>query len=59
MISCPRRAGCPANTLAIPIPFRWTLRGPFIIAVGLYRGDTGVRLPRSDTHGDNVTLTVP
>ncbi len=30
--------------------------GRLQIEVGLYRGDTGVRLPRSDAPGDSVTL---
>jgi hypothetical protein len=41
------------------IPLVADTRGPFTVAVGLYRGDTGVRLPRSDAHGDSVTLTAP
>ena len=34
-------------------------REPFSVVVGLYRGDTGARLPRSDAQGDSVTLAVP
>ena len=34
-------------------------RGPFKVEIGLYRGDSGARLPRSDAQGDRVTLTVP
>ncbi len=33
--------------------------GPFTIEVGLYRGDTGVRLMRSDAQGDRVVLEAP
>jgi hypothetical protein len=32
---------------------------PFTIEVGLYRADTGLRLPRSDAQGDSVTLNAP
>ena len=32
---------------------------PLTVEVGLYRGDTGARLPRSDTQGSSVTLAVP
>jgi hypothetical protein len=41
------------------IPLAPEARGPFTVAVGLYRGDTGARLPRSEAQGDSVTLTVP
>ena len=41
------------------IPLAAGARGPFKVEVGLYRGDTGVRLPRSDAPGDSVTLEVP
>jgi hypothetical protein len=41
------------------IPLATEAHGPFTAAVGLYRGDTGARLPRSDAQGDSVTLTVP
>jgi hypothetical protein len=41
------------------IPLAADARGPFRVIVGLYRGDTGARLPRSDAQGDSVTLTVP
>jgi hypothetical protein len=34
-------------------------RGPIKVSVGLYRGDTGARLPRTDAQGDSVTLSVP
>jgi hypothetical protein len=34
-------------------------RGPLTVEIGLYRGDSGARLPRSDAQGDRVTLTVP
>ena len=33
--------------------------GPFTIEVGLYRAETGTRLPRSDAQGDSVTLNAP
>ena len=33
--------------------------GPFTIEIGLYRADTGARLPRSDAPGDSVTLNGP
>jgi hypothetical protein len=33
--------------------------GPFTIEVGMYRADTGARLPRSDAQGDSVTLNAP
>jgi hypothetical protein len=33
--------------------------GPFAIEVGLYRADTGMRLPRSDAQGDGVILNAP
>jgi hypothetical protein len=32
---------------------------PYSIEVGLYRGDTGARLLRSDAQGDSVTLEAP
>jgi hypothetical protein len=41
------------------IPLVAGAREPLAINVGLYRGDTGARLPRSDAQGDSVTLTVP
>jgi hypothetical protein len=41
------------------IPLAAEARGPFTAVVGLYRGDTGARLPRTDARGDSVTLTVP
>jgi hypothetical protein len=41
------------------IPLAVGAHGPYKIVVGLYRGDTGVRLPRSDAQGDSVTLAVP
>ncbi len=41
------------------IPVAAGAREPLRVEVGLYRGDTGVRLPRSDAQGDNVTLPVP
>ena len=41
------------------IPLANGARGPFTVSVGLYRGDTGVRLLRSDAQGDSATLTVP
>jgi hypothetical protein len=41
------------------IPWSANARGPFTVEVGLYRGDTGARLPRSDAQGDRVTLNVP
>ena len=34
-------------------------RGPFKVEIGLYRSDSGARLPRSDAQGDRVTLIVP
>jgi hypothetical protein len=34
-------------------------RGPFTVEIGLYRSDSGARLPRSDAQGDRVTLIVP
>lgn len=34
-------------------------RGPFKVELGLYRGDTGARLPRSDAQGESITLAVP
>jgi hypothetical protein len=34
-------------------------RRPLTIDVGLYRGDSGTRLPRSDASGDSVRLEVP
>jgi hypothetical protein len=33
--------------------------GPLTIEVGLYRADTGARLPRTDAQGDRVTLNAP
>ena len=33
--------------------------GPLKVEVGLYRADTGTRLPRSDAPGDSVTLNAP
>ena len=33
--------------------------GPYQIEVGLYRGETGARLLRSDAQGDSVTLEAP
>ncbi len=41
------------------IPLVAGARGPFKVEVGLYRGESGARLPRSDAQGDNVTLEVP
>jgi hypothetical protein len=41
------------------IPLMAGAREPLAINVGLYRGDTGARLPRSDAQGDSVTLDVP
>lgn len=41
------------------IPIAPDARGPFTIVVGLYRADTGTRLPRSEAQGDSVTLNVP
>jgi len=41
------------------IPLAAGARGPLEVQVGLYRGDTGARLPRSDAQGDSVTLAVP
>jgi hypothetical protein len=32
---------------------------PLKIVVGLYRADTGTRLPRSDAQGDSISLSVP
>lgn len=46
-----------ADSYAIPIAA--PAAEPFKIVVGLYRGDTGARLPRSDAQGDSITLTVP
>ena len=34
-------------------------RGPFEVELGLYRGDTDARLPRSDAQGESITLAVP
>jgi hypothetical protein len=42
---------------SIPIPS--DALGPYKIEVGLYRADTGTRLPRSDAPGDSVTLVLP
>lgn len=41
------------------IPLAADARGPLKVEVGLYRGDTGVRLPRSDAQGDSVMLEAP
>ncbi len=41
------------------IPLAVGVHGPFKVQVGLYRGDTGVRLSRSDAQGDSITLEVP
>jgi hypothetical protein len=41
------------------IPILSGVPGPFTIEVGLYRADTGARLPRSDAQGDRVTLNAP
>jgi hypothetical protein len=41
------------------LPIAAEARGPLTVSVGLYQGETGVRLPRSDTQGDSVTLSVP
>ena len=41
------------------IPLAIEAHAPFTVAVGLYRGETGVRLLRSDAQGDSVTLSVP
>ena len=41
------------------IPIASGAPGPFKIEVGLYRADTGTRLPRSDAPGDSVTLNGP
>jgi hypothetical protein len=41
------------------IPLTASARGPFKVVVGMYRGDTGMRLGRSDAEGDSVTLSVP
>ncbi len=41
------------------IPIAAGAPGPFKIVVGLYRADTGTRLPRSDAQGDSVTLNGP
>ena len=41
------------------IPLAAGVRGPLKVQVGLYRGDTGLRLSRSDAPGDSVTLEVP
>jgi len=40
------------------IPLAADARGPFTVVVGLYRADTGARLPRSDAQGDSLTLPV-
>jgi hypothetical protein len=41
------------------IPIAAGAQQPYTVEVGLYRGDTGVRLPRSDAPGDSVTLNGP
>jgi len=41
------------------VPLAAGAHGPFKVVVGLYRGDTGARLSRSDAPGDSVTLDVP
>ncbi len=41
------------------VPLAEGAQPPFSAEVGLYRSDTGVRLPRSDTQGSSVTLAVP
>jgi hypothetical protein len=41
------------------VPLAAGARGPFKVEVGLYRGESGARLPRSDAQGDSVTLEVP
>jgi hypothetical protein len=41
------------------IPIAAGARAPFKVVVGLYRGDTGARLARSDAPGDDVTLNGP
>ena len=41
------------------VPLAEGAQPPFNVEVGLYRGDTGARLPRSDTQGSSVTLAVP
>lgn len=55
--SCWRAGEYVADPYSIPIASG--APGPFKIEVGLYRGDTGTRLPRSDAQGDSVTLNVP
>ncbi|CAG0933018.1 hypothetical protein TFLX_02853 [Thermoflexales bacterium] len=35
------------------------VRGPLAVEVGLYRAETGSRLPRSDAQGESATLAVP
>jgi hypothetical protein len=41
------------------IPVTAGARGPFRVVVGMYRGETGARLERSDAQGDSITLAVP
>ena len=41
------------------VPLAEGAQPPFTVEVGLYRGDTGARLPRSDAQGNSVTLAVP
>ncbi len=57
----PTSCWAPGEVVADPyaIPVTAGATEPFTITVGLYRGDTGARLPRSDTQGDSVTLSVP
>ena len=41
------------------IPLNAGARGPYKIEVGLYRADTGARLPRDDAEGNSVMLEAP
>lgn len=41
------------------LPLTGEARGPYAIEVGLYRADTGARLPRTDAQGNSITLIAP
>jgi hypothetical protein len=55
--SCWQSGEFVSDPYSIPLPAN--SRGPFTLEIGLYRGETGTRLPRTDAQGDRVTLTVP
>ena len=57
----PTSCWIPDESVADPysIPITPGALGPLKIEVGLYRADTGTRLPRSDAPGDSVILNAP